>query len=493
MPFIANFPFFCIMLTMASGVISSMLSGKNAYKLNVFATSACLIMNIALLIFMMQNPQQITYFMGHFPAPWGNEIRFGPLEALMATVFSFVMLMSLVSGKDNIFADVKPDKINLFYLMINLLLSSLLALIYTNDIFTAYVFVEINTLSACAVVMAKENGKTLSATIRYLFMSLLGSALFLMSIILMYDLTGHLLMPDMHNQIVVLMQTGKYILPMTIIIGLLAVGMAMKSALFPFHAWLSHAHASATTASSAILSGLVLKGYIFLLIKIFVRVIGLDIIAQLRVTDLLFIFATLGMIIGSIDAMRESHIKRMIAFSSVAQMGYIYMGIGLGTPAGIAAACFHIIVHAITKPMLFSAAGGLSDASGHHKKIGDLKGAAYRNPIAGIAFAIGSFSMIGIPFFAGFASKYYFSTAAIQIPGKMWFALFALAISTVLNAVYYTKALTVFFYREGQNVIRFKNSKTYTFGISAFILVNVALGLCYQPVMNIIIEGLKVF
>ncbi|MEG1801226.1 MAG: sodium:proton antiporter, partial [Oscillospiraceae bacterium] len=160
MPFIANFPFFCIMLTMASGVISSILSGKNAYRMNVFATAACLVMSLVLLGYMLQNPQQITYMMGHFPAPWGNEIRFGPLEALMASVFCFVMLASLVSGKSDIFEDVKPGKVNLFYIMVNLLLSSLLALIYTNDIFTAYVFVEINTLSACAIVMAKENGKT---------------------------------------------------------------------------------------------------------------------------------------------------------------------------------------------------------------------------------------------------------------------------------------------------------------------------------------------
>ncbi|MEG0020515.1 MAG: proton-conducting transporter membrane subunit, partial [Oscillospiraceae bacterium] len=438
-------------------------------------------------------PQQITYMMGHFPAPWGNEIRFGPLEALMASVFCFVMLASLISGKSDIFMDVKPGKVNLFYIMVNLLLSSLLALIYTNDIFTAYVFVEINTLSACAIVMAKENGKTLSATIRYLIMSLLGSGLFLMSIILLYDLTGHLLMVDIHNQIVILMQTGKYILPLTIIIGLLAVGMAMKSALFPFHAWLSHAHGSATTASSAILSGLVLKGYIILLIKIFVRVLGIDVVAQLQVTNILFVFAVLGMIIGSIDAIRENHIKRMIAFSSVAQIGYIYLGIGLGTKAGLVAACFHIIVHAITKPMLFSAAGGLSDASGHKKHFDELVGAAYRNPLAGFAFAIGSFSMIGIPFFAGFATKYYLATAAMQVPGKMWLALFALAVSTVLNAVYYIKALATIFYKENQNVTRYKNPKTYVVGMSAFLVANILLGLFYQPVMDIIIQGMKVF
>ncbi|MEG0020735.1 MAG: proton-conducting transporter membrane subunit, partial [Oscillospiraceae bacterium] len=212
-----------------------------------------------------------------------------------------------------------------------------------------------------------------------------------------------------------------------------------------------------------------------------------------QVTNILFVFAILGMIIGSIDAIRETNIKRMIAFSSVAQIGYIYMGIGLGTQAGLVAACFHIIVHAITKPMLFSAAGGLADASGHNKHFDKLVGSAYRNPIAGFAFALGSFSMIGIPFFAGFATKYYLASAAMQVPGKMWLALFALAVSTVLNAVYYIKALAIIFFKEKQNTVKYKNPKTYIIGMSAFIVANILMGLFYQPVVDIIIQGMKVF
>ncbi|MEG1782996.1 MAG: proton-conducting transporter membrane subunit, partial [Oscillospiraceae bacterium] len=441
--------------------------------------------------FMIANPQQITYRMGHFPAPWGNEIRFGPLEALIASVFCFVMLVSLISGKRDIFDDVSPSKLNLFYIMINLLLSSLLALVYTNDLFTAYVFVEINTLSACAVVMAKENGKTVSATIRYLIMSLLGSGMFLLSIILIYDLTGHLLMVNIQQSMTVLMATGKYRLPITIIMGLMAVGMAIKSALFPFHSWLSQAHGSATTASSSILSGLVLKGYIILLIKVFYRVFGLEIVSQLKVTNVLFVFAIMGMIIGSLDAIQETHIKRMIAYSSVSQMGYIYAGIGLGTPAGFAAAVFSIIVHAITKPMLFSAAGGLSDASHHQHHLDQLEGAAYRNPIAGIAFVIGGMSMIGIPFFAGFATKYFLAGAALQSPNKMWPVLFALAISTVLNAIYYIRAIGIFYHKEGQDLTKFKNAKSYVVGMSIFIVANLALGLFYQNVVDVIVSGLS--
>ena len=491
MPFVANFPLFCIVLTLAGAVTSNVLNGKNAFRLNVAILTACLVMNLSLLVYLLANPQHITYMMGHFPAPWGNETRFGPLEALIATVFCFVMLVSLIAGKTDIFEDVKSEKLNIFYVMINLLMSSLLALVYTNDMFTAYVFVEINTLSACAVVMAKENGKTISATIRYLIMSLLGSGLFLLSLTLVYDLTGHLLMENIQESLTVLMAGGNYKLPVTIIIGLMSVGMAMKSALFPFHTWLSHAHGNATTASSAILSGLVLKGYIILLIKIYYRVLGIEIASQLKVLNILFVFGLLGMIIGSVDAISERHIKRMIAFSSVSQMGYIYVGISLGTPAGFLAALFHIIVHAVTKPMLFSAAGGLASASGHKYHLDQLRGSAYRNPVAGVAFVIGSLSMIGIPFFAGFGAKYYLSMAAMTNSGKMWFVLLALAVSTVLNAVYYIRAIRCIYSKDTDSHPRHKVSRSYNLGMGVFIVANVALGLFYQKIVDIIALGLN--
>ena len=491
MPFIANFPFFCILITMAGGIITSMANGKWAFRINTVVVSTTLVLNASLLMFMVKNPQAITYMMGHYPAPWGNEIRFGPLEALMATVFSFVTLTALICGKTEIFEDVKPKNLHYFYIMINLLLSSLFALIYTNDLFTAYVFVEINTISACAIVMAKESGKTLAATMRYLIMSSLGSGLFMLSIVLIYGITGHLLMVPMHDEIAHIVSAGLYKIPLTIMIGLVCVAMAIKSALFPFHTWLSHAHGSATTASSAILSGLVLKGYIILLIKFIVRVVGLETMLSFKVLNILFVFAVCAMIIGSLDAIKENHIKRMIAFSSVAQMGYIYIGISLGNVWGLVAACLHIIIHALTKPMLFSAAGGLACASGHKKTFDDLKGAAYRNPLAAFAFLIGSLSMIGIPLFAGFASKYYISMAAMETGSKMWITLFALAVSTVLNAVYYVRAIKVIFTRPEGTVVRYKNSKSYVFGMTLFIVTNILLGLFYQPVVDIIVKGIE--
>ena len=395
-------------------------------------------MNFILFCNLVTTGEHFTYMMGHFPAPWGNEIRGGPFEALMATVFAFVMGFSILGGVFNIYEDVPKKKQYLYFLMMNLLLSSMIALIYTNDMFTAYVFIEINTLAACAIVMSKDSGDTIVATIRYLIMSLLGSGLFLMGIAMLYNITGHLLMESLQPVIVQMAENEQYFLPLTVVFAVTTLGLCVKSALYPFHSWLPNAHGTATSSSSAILSGLVLKGYIILLMKMMYRVYTPELLAKLHITDAIFVLGIIGMIMGSIHALRERHIKRMTAYSSVAQIGYIFMGIGLNSEVGMMAASFHILSHAITKPMLFLAAGGLANVSGHSYEFKDLKGAAHRNKIAGVAFVIGALSMIGIPLFAGFPSKLFFSTGALHSDYfRMPLVLIALAVSTALNALYY--------------------------------------------------------
>ena len=209
-------------------------------------------------------------------------------------------------------------------------------------------------------------------------------------------------MSNIQESVALVMQDGTYRIPMIITIGLMTVGLAIKSALFPFHSWLPDAYGYSTVSSAAMLSSLVSKGYIFLLIKIFYRVIGFEFIAGSKILNILFVFGLCGMIFGSVSAIWEKDIRRMISFSSVAQIGYIYMGFGLGTEAGMIASIFHILAHAATKSLLFISAIGLTDVSAGSRSFFDLTGAGYRNKIAGIGFAVGSFSMVGIPMFSGF-------------------------------------------------------------------------------------------
>ena len=287
---ILNFPCFSILLAMFAAIISSVLKGKGARILNTCVVSIVALMSLAALIFTVRTGECYVYVMGHFPAPLGNELRFGALEAGTALFFAVIMLLSLNGGRRKIKLEIAENKEHLYYVMVNLLLSSLLALVYTNDLFTAYVFVEINTISACGLIMITEHGRCIEAAMRYMIMSLLGSGLFLIGICILYDLTGHLLMSDIHASVEAIVAAGTYSVPLLVTIALMVVGLAIKSALFPFHSWLPDAYGYSTVSSAAMLSSLVSKGYIFLLIKLIYRVIGFPIFTESRVIDVLFIF-----------------------------------------------------------------------------------------------------------------------------------------------------------------------------------------------------------
>lgn len=497
MTFVQNFPFFSIIIAMFSGILSSVLAGKKARNLSVAAILVTTAMSGAVLLFCLRTGESYPYRMGHFPAPWGNEIRVGVLEGLTAFLFGIVMLLAVVGGMDHTFEDVEGTKINLFFIMIDLMLSSLLALIYTNDLFTAYVFVEINTIAGCGLIMIRQKGRSLSAAIRYMIMSQLGSGLFLIGLSLLYDVTGHLLMSPAREAVAVIEAAGSYEIPMLVILAVISVGLAIKSGLYPFHTWIPDTYGYATPTASAILSGLVSKGYIFLLIKIFYRVLGRENVIASQIVNVLFLFGLAGMIMGSLHAIMEKDTRRMIAFSSVAQIGYIYMGIGLGTQAGVVAAIFHMFTHSATKALLFISAVGLYEVSGEKKDYKSLRGAGYRNPLAGIGFTVGALSMVGFPMLSGFISKLLFATSALQSPHKMLVTLIALAVSTVLNAIYFLRLVITLYSRRGegeaaQTGIRRSSWKLRT-AVLCFILLNLILGLKSQPVVQAISDGLAMF
>ena len=440
-PLYYHVPFFSVVLLMMTGILTSLIrSGKAAMIFHLVMCALLFGGNLYLLVNVVQRNERFTYAAGILPHPWGNELAAGPLEAMLALIFLAVMAICVLGGAKSILEDVSADKQNLYFIMCDLVLASLMAMCYTNDAFTAYVFIEINTISACALVMAKDCGPTLVATIRYLMMSLLGSGMFLMGLTLLYHITGHLLLINIHEQVEQIIASGSYPVPLTVVMGLMTMGMCLKSALFPFHTWLPDAHGTATTTSSAVLSGLVLKGYVVLLIKIIFCIFGAENYRAFHAPDILLGLGAAAMVVGSVKAMGETHIKRMIAYSSVAQIGYIYLGLGLGG-AAVAAAVYQIMVHAFAKPLLFVCAGELAQASGHRKQMYYLRGAAHRAKLAGLGFTLGALSMVGLPLLGGFAVKFFLADAAMEGGWRMWLALGALAASSVLNALYYLPAV----------------------------------------------------
>lgn len=490
-----NIPFFSIFFAMFCGIITPLIkNGRTARRLHGFMVLLIGALSCVLLVNVCQNGEAYTFMMGHFPAPWGNELRIGPLEALLAVMVSTVMFLTITAGSEEIFREVVPEKQNFYFIMLNATFGAMLAMTYTNDIFTGYVFIEILTIASCTLILSKGTKQAIVGTTHYLVFGCMGSGLFLLGVCILYGITGQLLFPQIKEGVAAIMATGNYHFALMMVVSLMFVGLGIKSALFPFHSALPTAYGSTMTVSNGILSGLVLKAYVILAIKLTFEVFTVQTLVDLKIADVMFVLGVLGMVMGSVYAVRESRMKRMLAYSSVAQIGYIFMGIGLGSVAGMLAACFHVFAHAVTKSMLFVCCGAFIEDAGGKEQLENLKGAALRNPLAGIAFTVGALSMIGVPLFAGFISKLYFAMAALEMTGlRLVLVLAALAISMILNAMYFLPSVIAIWSRpkaEGA-IQKTQVSPTFALAMVLFIVVNLVLGIGYRPIIEVMELGIE--
>ncbi len=489
MDLLQNVPFVCILLPLMAGILCAALPPRAARALCLGTVGACTLGGALLIWYFARENASFVYPMGHFPAPWGNELRAGMAESVMAFCLGLAMLLSLLSGSWKIKEHIPRSKKDLFYAVVCLTAASVDALIYTNDIFTGYVFIEIATIAAGALILSRQTGHCLAGCARYLVMNLVGSGLCLMGIAMLYGQTGHLNMDSLRTAVSALASPAPGI-PLKTVIVLLTVGLGIKSGLFPFHSWIPDAYSYATPASGALLSSVISKGYIFLLIKLIVRVFGTGIYRASGICPAVFAFGAAGLIMGSVSATRQSDIRRMVSFSSVAQIGCIYMGIGMCTPASITAAMFHMVVHAFAKSMLFLSSASLISASDGRADALEMRGAARRNVPAGIAFTVGAMSLTGIPLLGGFLSKIYLSQAAIAVDTlHAVTVLLALAMSTFLQTVYFLHAV-VNLYRPAEHPVRIRGrSIPSDIVLLLAVLLNFALGTASLPLYRALTAG----
>ena len=505
MNWIRNIPLFTIVLSLFSGVLCTMLGRKAARRYTMFYECLLMAAISCVLYYTHTTELSFTYVMGEFPAPWGNEIRAGVLEASIALLFVAVLFCSVTAGGRYLLIDIDESKQNLYYTLINLMTAALMSMTWTNDIFTGYVFLEILTLTSCGILIVREIGRTTLAAVRYMIMNLLGSGLFLLGVVLLYDVTGNLLMVPMQREILMLSADPSNRIVIIMGIGILTIGLSIKSGLFPFHFWMPDTYGWATPSSGSILSAVVSKCYIFLLIKIYYRVVGMAVFETLPVRNILLVLGMCGIVLGSVSALHANNINRMVAFSSAAQIGYIYMGIGIGGLAGYTAAVFHIFAHSVTKSLLFLTTPRLAEMSGNSLLFKRLQSSALKDRAAGIYFIVGGFSMIGIPVFAGFSSKLLFGMAAVRSGSllKAVLVMIVLAVSSVLNALYFIRTIIRIYTKpeadapdtkaEKEILALQKGRPDYHIPMIILTAANVFLGLFSWILVDLIRQGLGMF
>lgn len=361
---------------------------------------------------------------------FGIAFRVNILTLYMLIIASLLWFM--VTLYSHSYMNKKEKSGGRFYFWFMVAYGGAMGAIMADSLITMFLFFEIMYISCYFLVAHSATPEAIKAGYRYIFMGVVGGLSMLLAVIILHVNTGTFDLMSMSNYIVLSSDgTGRMLLVALIF---MLIGFSIKTAIFPLHFWLPGAHSSAPAPASAILSGLIIKVYVFSLIKFLYVGLGLEIVQFLRLPEFLPYLASVGMIAGSVFALRQKELKKMLAYSTVAQVGYMILGIGLSTPLGISATLFHILTHMITKSALFLCAGAMYYHTGK-KDIGDYKGIACKMPVTMGIFTLAALSMIGIPGLVGFMSKWYLSIAAIDA-GMPYFVI-VLLISSFLNAMYY--------------------------------------------------------
>ncbi|NLA58724.1 MAG: monovalent cation/H+ antiporter subunit D family protein [Firmicutes bacterium] len=374
----------------------------------------------------------IIYSVGGWPAPWGIELVAGSLGALVLLMVAIVVLPVALFSAGNLSHEVGgSNRAVWFYTLYLLLTGALAGMAVTNDLFNIFVLVEVATLSCCGMIAARNHSRAAEAALTYLILLSLGSALVLGGIGFVYIITGHLNMGYASQELSRVWQD--YPRVVWLAISFLLVGFGVKSALFPLHVWLPGVHSYAPSPANAVLSGIAVKGYLICLMKILYNVFGGSLIQELAIDRIITVLAMLGIVAGSLFALTQDELKRRLAFSTVAQLGYVFLGMGLVNAKALTGSLFYILSHAVSKASLFLAAGAMITATGK-ERISELAGIGKKMPVTMAVFTIGSLSLVGIPLFAGFIGKWHLLLGSLEAGN--WLGAAVIVSGSVLCGAY---------------------------------------------------------
>ncbi len=437
------------------------------FKRSLCGPASCVFMAVALacsfhFALIAEGGATISYAAGGWLAPWGIEVVIDSFSAFILVVISFISLLILFYSTTSLQTEVAHNAIGWYYTIFLLLVAAMMGMATTHDLFNMYVFIEVTGISACALVLAKNTKMATDAAFKYLLLATVGSGFVLFGIALLYLITGNLNITFVAEEFSKVYTQYPFLI--WTVLSFFLVGFGIKSALFPLHLWLPDAHSSAPTTSSAILSGLVVKAYIVALIKFYYLIFGFDLLNQIYIRHLILVMAASAILFGSMFAFAQLDIKRRLAYSSVAQIGYIFLGIGLGGATGMAAGILHIFNHAVMKACLFLAAGAIYYQTGK-KQVNKLQGLGYEMPITIGAFSIAALSMIGLPLFSGFISKWYLAQGSIEAGMPLFVGLIIL--SGLLNASYFLPIIWQAFFDVDQH-----KPKTFTLDAIPFSMAS---------------------
>jgi multicomponent Na+:H+ antiporter subunit D len=424
-------------------VVAFFRRGSTAYAFALAVTWFMPVISLALLAQVMGGGT-ISYGLGGWAPPIGIEYRVDALNAFILLVVSLVSAVTMPFAMRSIALEIEADRQAWYWCMYLLCLTGLLGITITGDGFNAFVFLEISSLSSYVLIALGRDRRALVAAYQYLIMGTIGATLFVIGIGFLYLLTGSLNFHDISARLADL--GPQHDRTIVAALAFLTVGISLKLALFPLHVWLPNAYAYAPSFTTVFLSATATMVAVYLLIRIYFSVFGeaLD-FENLPISEVLIPFSLAAMFVASLIAVFENNLKRMLAYSSVAQIGYITLGIGIANEAALTGSLVHIVNHAIMKAALFMALGAVFYRIGT-VRLQKLAGLGRKMPLTMGCFVIAGLGLIGVPGTAGFISKWYLAVGALE---EGWWVLMAMIVaSSMIAIVYIGRVVEVVWFRE---------------------------------------------
>jgi multicomponent Na+:H+ antiporter subunit D len=464
------------------GAVFILASRKNIV---IWATASLLTLltfiNSILLYKQVSVSGVISYAMGGWEPPIGIEYRIDSVNSILIVLVSFMALIVALYARKSIEVEIVAEKRSMFYAMYLLCLTGLLGILATGDAFNAFVFLEISSLSTYVMIAMGKDKRSLIASYQYLIMGTIGATFYVIGIGLIFIMTGSLNLNDISEQI----NNVSTIRPILASLAFITVGISLKLALFPLHSWLPNAYTYAPSVASAFLASTATKVAVYLLIRYFFDVYGYNIVFEDYWLSMLLIILSIAAMIGaSLVAIFQNNIKKMFAYSSIAQMGYITLGVAIANHSGLVGSLVHIINHALIKGTIFMAIGCFVMKL-NSTTIEDFAGIGKKMPLTMTAFTIATLSLIGIPGTVGFISKWYIITGAIE--KGWWWLVISIALSSLLALIYVGRIIEISWFQEPkikENTIRLSHEMigvtllasvtTLYFGLNTELTVDLA-------------------
>jgi len=390
-----------------------------------------LVVSLLLLAKVFENPVIVS--IGGWQPPFCINLVAGPVGVFFSTIIALVGLLVSIYA----LAYIKEGATEKYHMLYLLLLTGATGVVLTGDIFNLFVFFEILCISSYALVAYLREKGAIESAVKYLIQGAVGSSLLLIGIGLLYGQFGTLNMADIAQNI-------KSVTPISVFVSMVLIitGLGVEAAIFPLNAWLPDAHSSAPSSISAILSGIAIEVGLYAVARVIFTIFGAS-----SIFLFLAFLGILTLLIGELCAFSQNNIKRMLAYSSIGQIGLILFALAIATSYGVTGGLFQLVSHTLSKALLFLAAGYMIYRVGS-MEISALEGMGKKMPLTCLAFTIGAFSLVGLPPFIGFPSKFLVVRAALATKETIFIVLIGLALlGTVIEGAYFFRVVQVLYFK----------------------------------------------